>query len=90
MFGQDLGEPRPLARRVLRAGASVDERTLTSREVEVLQLVATGNSNKLIARALAITQETVKSHVKRVMEKTGARDRTHAVTLCLCRGILQL
>ena len=64
--------------------------TLTSREVEVLQLVASGNSNKLIARALAISGETAKSHVKNIIEKLGAHGRTHAVTLGLRRGILQL
>jgi DNA-binding NarL/FixJ family response regulator len=68
----------------------VGEQNLTSREVEVLQLVAVGNSNKLIARALTISEETAKSHVKNILEKLGAHDRTHAVTLGLRRGILQL
>jgi len=66
------------------------EQTLTSREVEVLQLVAGGNSNKLIARALTISEETAKSHVRNIIEKLGAHGRTHAVTLGLRRGILQL
>jgi two-component system, NarL family, response regulator len=66
------------------------EQTLTSREVEVLQLVAGGNSNKLIARALTISQETAKTHIKNILEKLGVHDRTHAVTLGLRRGILQL
>jgi DNA-binding NarL/FixJ family response regulator len=66
------------------------EQTLTSREVEVLQLVAGGNSNKLIAIALTISEETAKTHVKNIIEKLGAHDRTHAVTLSLRRGILQL
>jgi len=66
------------------------EQTLTSREVEVLQLVAGGNSNKLIAKALAISEETAKTHVRNILEKLGVRDRTHAVTLGLRRGILQL
>jgi DNA-binding NarL/FixJ family response regulator len=68
----------------------VGEQTLTSREVEVLQLVSVGNSNKLIARALTISEETAKTHVKNILEKLGAHDRTHAVTLGLRRGILQL
>ena len=68
----------------------VGEQTLTSREVEVLQLVAGGNSNKLIARTLAISDETAKSHVKNIIEKLGAHGRTHAVTVGLRRGILQL
>jgi DNA-binding NarL/FixJ family response regulator len=66
------------------------EQTLTAREVEVLQLVAAGNSNKLIARALALSEETAKTHVKNIIEKLDARDRTHAVTLGLRRGIMQL
>ena len=64
--------------------------TLTSREVEVLQLVAAGNSNKLIANALAISDETAKTHVKSLIEKLGARGRTHAVTIGLRRGIIEL
>jgi DNA-binding NarL/FixJ family response regulator len=64
--------------------------TLTSREVEVLQLVAAGNSNKLIAKALTISDETAKTHVKNIMEKLGAHDRTHAVTIGLRRGIIEL
>jgi two-component system NarL family response regulator len=60
------------------------------REVEVIQLVAGGNSNKLIARALTISEETAKTHVKNIIEKLGAHGRTHAVTLGLRRGILQL
>jgi DNA-binding NarL/FixJ family response regulator len=64
--------------------------TLTSREVEVLQLVAAGNSNKLIAKALTISDETAKTHVKNIIEKLGAHDRTHAVTIALRRGIIEL
>jgi DNA-binding NarL/FixJ family response regulator len=64
--------------------------TLTSREAEVLQLLAAGNSNKLVAKALTISKETAKSHVKNIIAKLGARDRTHAVTLGLRRGVIQL
>jgi DNA-binding NarL/FixJ family response regulator len=67
----------------LQIANHADDQTLTSREVEVLQLVAGGNSNKLIARALTISAETVKTHVKNIVEKLGAHDRTHAVTLSL-------
>jgi DNA-binding NarL/FixJ family response regulator len=63
--------------------------TLTSREVEVLQLVAAGNSNKRIATALTISEETVKTHVRNIISKLGARDRTHAVTIGIRRGILE-
>jgi len=64
--------------------------TPTSREVEVLELVAAGNSNKLIATALTISEETAKTHVRNIIAKLGARDRTHAVALGLRRGIIQL
>jgi len=64
--------------------------TLTSREVEVLQLVAAGNSNKLIATALTISEETAKTYVKSIVEKLGAQNRTHAVTIGLRRGIFEL
>lgn len=64
--------------------------TLTAREVEVLLLIAAGNSNKAIADKLSITDETVKGHVSNVLSKLGANDRTHAVTLGLKRGIIQL
>lgn len=63
---------------------------LTTREVEVLYLISSGKSNKLIADQLSITEETVKGHVKSILSKLGAKDRTHAVTLGLKRGIIQL
>lgn len=64
------------------------EETLTTREIEVLQLVAAGNSNKQIAAQLLVTEDTIKAHMKRIIAKLGANDRTHAVTLALARGIL--
>ena len=64
--------------------------TLTPREVEVLQLVAAGNSNKLIATALTISEETAKTYVKSIVEKLDAHNRTHAVTIGLRRGIIEL
>jgi DNA-binding NarL/FixJ family response regulator len=63
---------------------------LTSRELEVLGLIAAGKSNKLIASDLAITEETVKGHVKNILSKLGATDRTHAVTIALKRGMIEL
>jgi DNA-binding NarL/FixJ family response regulator len=63
---------------------------LTTREVEVLTMIAEGNSNKIIADRMFITEHTVKGHVKSILSKLGASDRTHAVTLGLKRGILQL
>jgi DNA-binding NarL/FixJ family response regulator len=63
---------------------------ISDREVEVLRLVAAGNSNKRVAMFLSISEETAKGHVKSILAKLGATDRTHAVTLGLKRGILFL
>jgi DNA-binding NarL/FixJ family response regulator len=63
---------------------------LTSRELDVLRLIAAGNANKEIAAQLSITEETVKSHVTNILAKLGANDRTHAVTIGLKRGIIEL
>jgi DNA-binding NarL/FixJ family response regulator len=63
---------------------------LTARELEVLVHVAAGNANKLIAAQLAISEDTVKGHMKSVLSKLGANDRTHAVTIALKRGIIEL
>jgi len=63
---------------------------LTSREIDVLRLIAAGNANKLIADQLTITEDTVKGHVKNILSKLGASDRTHAVTIALKRGIIEL
>ena len=64
--------------------------TLTQREIDVLQLIAAGNSNKLIADQLSIGEATVKSHVTNILSKLGANDRAHAVTIGLKRGIIEL
>ena len=66
------------------------EESLTARELEVLQQVAGGNRNRDIAGRLFITEETVKVHMKHIMEKLGAKDRTDAVSIALRRGIIQL
>jgi DNA-binding NarL/FixJ family response regulator len=66
------------------------EDELTSREMDVLRLIAMGNANKEIAAQLSIAEETVKSHVTRILGKLRANDRTHAVTIGLQRGIIQL
>lgn len=65
-------------------------RSLTGREVEVLQMVARGRGNKEIAAALDIAEITVKLHVSHILEKLSARDRTEAVTAALQRGIIAL
>ena len=64
--------------------------TLSAREIEVLALIAAGNANKLIAHQLEISEDTVKGHVKSILSKLGVRDRTHAVTMGLKRGIIDL
>ena len=71
------------------ADHAVDE-ALTAREIDVLRLIAGGNANKLIADQLSITEETVKGYVKSILSKLGASDRTHAVTVALKRGIIDL
>jgi DNA-binding NarL/FixJ family response regulator len=71
------------------ASHSADD-ALSEREIEVLSLIAAGNSNKLIADQLSISEDTVKGHVKRVLSKLGVNDRTHAVTVGLKRGIIEL
>src|ERR1700678_2654517 len=71
------------------ADHAVDE-ALTAREIDVLRLIAGGNANKLIADQLSIGEETVKGHVKNILSKLRASDRTHAVTVALRRGIIDL
>jgi len=63
---------------------------LTPREIDVLRLILGGNANKMISDRLSITEETVKSHVTNILAKLGANDRTHAVTIGLKRGIIEL
>jgi DNA-binding NarL/FixJ family response regulator len=64
--------------------------SLTPREVEVLEQVASGNSNKQVAERLSISEDTVKAHMRNVLGKLGANDRTHAVTIALRRGFLDM
>jgi DNA-binding NarL/FixJ family response regulator len=66
------------------------EEGLTPKEVDVLRLIAAGNANKEIAAQLDVSEETVKSRVKNILDKLGANDRTHAVTIALKRGIIEL
>ena len=63
---------------------------LTEREMEVLREVAAGNANKVVAAHLRISEETVKAHMKSILSKLGANDRTHAVTIGLKRGIIDI
>jgi len=71
------------------AGHSSDE-ALSPKEIDVLRLIAIGTANKEIAVQLSITEETVKSRVKNILGKLGANDRTHAVSIGLKRGIIEL
>jgi DNA-binding NarL/FixJ family response regulator len=66
------------------------DNTLTPRETDVLRLIAAGNANKEIGSRLGLAEETVKSHVKSIIAKLGANGRTHAVTIALKRGIMDL
>jgi len=68
----------------------LSDEALSTREIEVLQKIAGGNRNSDIAALLFISEETVKGHVKHVMEKLGASDRTEAVAIGVRRGIIQL
>jgi DNA-binding NarL/FixJ family response regulator len=63
---------------------------LSERETEVLKLIAVGNSNKLIADELSISEDTVKGHAKTILSKLGVNDRIHAVTVGLKRGLIEL
>ncbi|HEV2828357.1 MAG TPA: response regulator transcription factor [Pyrinomonadaceae bacterium] len=63
---------------------------LTDREIEVLREVAAGNANKIVAQHLKVSEETVKAHMKNILSKLGANDRTHAVTIALKRGIIEI
>ena len=65
------------------------EDDLSSREMDVLRLIAAGNANKEIANKLFIAEETVKRHVSNILAKLHANDRTHAVTTAVKRGIIQ-
>ena len=63
---------------------------LTAREIEVLRVVAGGNANKMVADKLCISEETVKAHMQKILSKLGASDRTHAVTIAIKRGIIDV
>ena len=63
---------------------------MSPREIDVLRLIAAGNSNKLIADQLSIGEATAKSHVANILSKLGANDRAHAVTIGEKRGIIEL
>lgn len=72
-----------------RLAEHLGEESLTDREVEVLQLVRDGSRNREIAESLFISEDTVKVHVSRIMDKLGAKDRTQAVAIAVRRGIIR-
>ena len=84
------GEKRVQADVAAEMAKHTADATLTTREIEVLRLVAAGHANKEISARLAINEETTKTHIKNILAKLGARDRTHAVSLGLKRGIISL
>ena len=84
------GHKRIPADLALEVADHLADDSLTVREIEVLKLIASGNANKLVADRLSITEETVKGHVKNILSKLAANDRTHAVTIGLKRGIIDL
>ena len=84
------GKKRVPAELAAQLAEHLSDESLTEREVEVLRHVAGGNRNRDIAEQLFISEETVKVHVKHIMEKLGANDRTQAVAIAVRRGIIQL
>ena len=84
------GERRVQADVAAEIAKHTADATLTTRETEVLRLVAAGHANKEISARLAINEETTKTHIKNILAKLGAKDRTHAVSLGLKRGIIWL
>jgi len=84
--GQRYVSPEIAQQLASHLGASL----LSEREVEVLQCAAAGNANKRIASQLGISEETVKAHMRSILAKLDANDRTHAVTIALKRGMITL
>jgi DNA-binding NarL/FixJ family response regulator len=84
------GKKRIPAELAAQLAEHMSDESLTAREVEVLREVADGNRNRDIAEKLFISEETVKVHVKHIMDKLGAKDRTQAISIAVRRGIIQL
>jgi DNA-binding NarL/FixJ family response regulator len=66
----------------------VDQTLLSERELEILQMVASGKSNRAVAEQLSISENTVKYHLKNILQKLGVSNRTEAVTLAMQKGLL--
>jgi DNA-binding NarL/FixJ family response regulator len=86
----NAGKKRIPAQLAAQLAEHMSDEALTEREVEVLGQIAGGNRNRDIAERLFISEETVKVHIKHIMEKLGASDRTQAVAIGIRRGIIQL
>jgi DNA-binding NarL/FixJ family response regulator len=84
------GKKRIPAQIAAQLAEHLSDEALTGREIEVLSQIAGGNRNRDIAEKLFITEETVKVHIKHIMEKLGASDRTQAVAIGIRRGIIHL
>jgi DNA-binding NarL/FixJ family response regulator len=84
------GQQRIFEEVALELAMHAADELLSARELEVLQAVAQGQSNKGIARSLGIAEETVKTHMASVLAKLKANDRTHAVLIGMKRGVIQL
>jgi DNA-binding NarL/FixJ family response regulator len=84
------GKKRIPAQLAAQLAEHISDEDLTAREIEVLNQIAGGNRNRDIAEKLFITEETVKVHIKHIMDKLGANDRTQAVAIGVRRGIIEL
>ena len=84
------GKKRIPTQIVAQLAEHLSDEALTTREIEVLRQVAGGNRNRDIAEHLFVSEETVKAHIKHIMEKLGANDRTQAVAIGIRRGIIHL
>lgn len=79
----------PLLKRLIQDARMAEDRgSLSVREMHILEALSEGLSNKMIAKSLSITEETVKSHLKKIYEKLGASDRAHAVAIALRQQLI--
>jgi DNA-binding NarL/FixJ family response regulator len=83
------GKKRVPAEVAAQIAEHMGDEDLTGREIEVLRLIGGGNRNRDIADLLFISEETVKVHIKHIMDKLGAKDRTQAIAIAVRRGIIQ-
>ncbi len=82
------GHHRIAAEIAVKLADNVAQDGLTSREIEVLRCVAAGNSNKIVAASLSVTEDTIKAHMRNILSKLGANDRTHAAMIAVSRGFI--